>query len=230
MKRFFYRPVLEIIEKRRNSIEQKVNAAKIMNEDAEALQHQYEGRLAEWEREKQESRESLQQEVHEERKRLFEQLTNELAIEREKAKVIEQRRQIEQQQHYQEMAFAQGARFAAKLLQDVAAPELERRLIDLLITQLSQLPEQRAAALREACQVPLDRIQISSAFEVSEDQQQKLNQALQKFCDSTIPVEYEKNDGLLAGVRITMGSWILRINLQDELSGFAALSHYGTDV
>ena len=230
MKRFFYRPVLEIVEKRRNSIEQMVDAAKKMNEDAEALQQQYEGRLAEWEREKQKSRENLQQEVHEERKKLFEQLASELSAEREKAKVIEQRHQTEQQQHYQEMAFAQGARFAAKLLQDVATPELELRLIGLLITQLSQLPEDQAAALRKACQLPLDKIQINSAFEVSEKQQQKLNQALRKFCDLAIPIEYEQNDRLLAGVRVTLGSWILRINLQDELSGFAALSHYETDI
>jgi F-type H+-transporting ATPase subunit b len=230
LKRFFYRPVMRIIEKRRKSIDEKISAAEKTNQEAKSLQQQYEGRLTEWEREKQKSRESLQQELQAERKKLLDQLARELDAEKEKAQIVEERRKQEQLQHYQETAFSQGARFAAKLLKDLASPELEARLITLLISRLSNLPEMKVAALSKACKAPLDKILVSSAFDINDTQKEELNKVLQKICENTIPLEFSNDSELLAGVRISMGSWILRINLQDELSGFAALSQHETDI
>ena len=37
--------------------------------------------------------------------------------------------------------------------------------------------------------------------------------------------DFEQDSELLAGVRITIGAWVLGANLQDELKGFAELAH-----
>ncbi|WP_455217710.1 F0F1 ATP synthase subunit delta [Kaarinaea lacus] len=225
LKRFLYRPVMEIIEKRRNNIEDSLNQAKKLHSEAELQQQQYENRLADWEREKQHARDQLAEELQVERNKLFQQLNTELTNERQKAAVIEQRQQIEMQQHLQEKALTQGARFAAKILHSVASVEVQNKLIEMLLTQLAQLPEEHITSLQHNCKKPMDKIIISSAFVINTEQQQALRQALQKFCDPDIDIEYNQDAELIAGLRVTLGSWVLRLNLQDELSGFAALSH-----
>lgn len=228
LKRFLYRPVLNIIEKRRADIDQTLNDAKKMHADATALQQQYEGRLVDWEQEKQHEREKLQHELQQERTKLFDQLKLDLTNERKKAEIIQQRQQTTQQQHYQEKAVNQGARFASKILRDLATPELQQQLFLLMIKQLSHLPEERLSSLRQTCSQPMEQISVNSAFPLNNDQKTQLQNALWKFCESSIPINYEQNNDLLAGLRISLGSWVLRMNLQDELSGFAALSHEQT--
>lgn len=225
LKHYFYRPVLDIIDKRRNEIEQTLNAARKQHEDADILQKQYENRLDDWEREKQKLTESLQQEIQAEREKLLKKINTELADERKKSAVVELRHQAELQQQYQEEAITQGARFASKLLQAVVTPELEKKLFELMIKQLSQLHDDRIETLRQTKLKSLDKIIVQSVFKLNQEQQQQLELLLNKFFDQPIPVEFEQAPALLAGLRISLGAWILRMNLLDELNGFAALSY-----
>ena len=136
---FLYRPVLDIIKKRQDNIEQIQQEANLKFANAEALQQEYEGRLTDWEHEKQQKREVLQQEIQEERQKRMEQITTELKNERKKAEVIEQRLKTEQQNHYLEQATLRAARFASKFLSAVASPELESKMVDILIKDLTSL-------------------------------------------------------------------------------------------
>jgi F-type H+-transporting ATPase subunit b len=38
-------------------------------------------------------------------------------------------------------------------------------------------------------------------------------------------VQFEQDSELMAGVRISIGAWVLGANLRDELEGFSALAH-----
>ena len=222
---FLYRPVLDIIKKRQDNIEQIQQEANLKFANAEALQQEYEGRLTDWEHEKQQKREVLQQEIQEERQKRMEQITTELKNERKKAEVIEQRLKTEQQNHYLEQATLRAARFAYKFLSAVASPELESKMVDILIKDLTSLDEDQIASLRQSCHLPLDKIIICSAYPLKEEQLQALEKALQLLCDQSIPAEYQQDTALIAGLRITLGSWVLRMNLQDELSSFSTLHH-----
>ena len=51
LKRFFYKPVLDIIARRKADIEETVAKAQTLQSNAENLEHQYESRLADWEKE-----------------------------------------------------------------------------------------------------------------------------------------------------------------------------------
>lgn len=225
LKRFLYRPVLDVLEKRRSRVEQTLQEAKDLRAAAEDLQQQYEGRLTVWENEKRHARESLQQEVQAEKDKLFEQLKLDLNRERKKAAVIDQRHQAEILHSYQKIAFDQGARFAAKLLAAVTGPELENRLFDLFIKKLNGLSEENTRTLQQACEGPLEKIEVCSSYPLSNAQRQKLEQTLEKLCKPSIPVEYKQDTELLAGLHMTLGAWILHMNIRDELSGFAELSH-----
>jgi len=225
LKRFFYKPVLNVIARRRRSIEKSLNDANSLHEDAEALRDQYENRLAEWEKERQAAHTSLDKEIETERARRMEALRTMLDEEREKARVIEQRRLEASRLRDEETALAQGAQFSTRLLSVAAGPELEQRLLDLLLKELSSLAPERLSTLRAAADKTADRILIASAYLLDDAARLSLERTLASVLAVTPPFHYEQDKDLLAGLRVTMGAWVLRANLQDELKSFTELAH-----
>ncbi len=225
LKRFLYRPILSILEKRREKIKQSLSEATYQHTQAIALEQQYKDRLDTWEHEKLQLREALQQEIQNERTQKLEQLQTELKCEREKAAVIEQHQQEEILRQYQQKAHEQGARFTTKLLNAVASKELESRLFNLLIETFDNMDEERQLSLLDACKTSSDAITVTSAYTLSETQRQQLEQKICTVQEQTVTFKYCQDEKLLAGLRIVIGAWVLSINLQDELSGFVELAH-----
>ena len=63
LKRFLYRPILQAIEERKARIEKNLAAAKARQMEAEALEQQFQKRLADWENEKQKLRAEVTEEI-----------------------------------------------------------------------------------------------------------------------------------------------------------------------
>jgi len=225
LQHFLYKPVLAVIARRRAGIEQSLDDAKKMRSEAEELQHKYEGRLSDWERERQQAHARLQQEIETERQRLEQALREALSEERKKAEVAEQRRQRDSLRKAEQTALQHGAEFTARVLEAAAGPELEAKLLALLLSELRQLPEERLARLRNGLAGPTAEIPVSSAFPLSEDQRQRLEQALAGIARPDATLRFSEDTELLAGLRITIGAWVLGVNLRDELKGFAELVH-----
>ncbi len=225
LKRFLYKPVLDVIARRRAGIDKTLADAETLHTDAEQLQRQYEGRLADWDRERQQVRETLAREIEAERTRKMAELQAAIEQEREKAHVTETRRQADARRKIEETALAQGARFATRLLEQAAGPDTEARLVELVIAELSRLPPERITALRNSYGKMPEAIVVVSAFPLADDQRQRLEQALATVSSPDIPLRFEQDSELLAGARITIGAWILAANLRDELRGFAELDH-----
>jgi F-type H+-transporting ATPase subunit b len=228
LKRFLYQPVLDVIARRRAGIEKALADAETRRTEAASLQQQYEGRLAEWDRERQQAREALARELDAERSRKLVELQTTLEQEREKVRVAEERRQADAVRKLEETALLHAARFTTRLLQQASGPDLEARLADLAITGLTALPAERIADLRNSHGKPPGAIRVTTAFPLADGQRQRLEQALASIADPDIPRQFEQDSALLAGVRISIGPWVLGVNLQDELQGFMELAHAET--
>jgi len=119
----------------------------------------------------------------------------------------------------------QGAQFTARLLTTAAGPELEQRLSDLFMQELAALSPEQIEVLRAAGNKAPDKIQIASAYPLNDAARQLLEQSLGTALEISGPFHYEQDKALLAGLRINVGAWILRANLQDELKSFVDFAH-----
>ena len=225
LKHFLYKPVLDVIARRRAGIEKTLADAKAHHEEAEKLQQQYEGRLAAWEQERQQARNKLAEEIDAERNEKLTKLQVELEQQREKARAADARRQADAMRKIEETALEQGAHFATRLLEQAAGPDTETRLIALLIDELQQLPEERVTALRNNIAKTAEVIKVATAYPLDEQQRQALEQVLAMITTDNTPIQFKQEAALLAGVRIIIGAWILGANLRDELAGFRDLNH-----
>lgn len=225
LKRFFYQPLLDVIARRRGRVEKTLSDARALQDQAEALKARYENRLSEWETERQTAHAALDRDIQGERANRLAGLQGELAGEREKARVAEQRSAETARLQAEQAALAQGARFATRLLSLAAGPELEQRLAMLLVEELGSLPPATQEALRAAAGRTADGIVVTSTLPLDEATRHALEDTLGAILATSAPVRYEQDKALLAGLRVTVGARVLRANLQDELQAFSELAH-----
>lgn len=225
LKRFLYRPVKDVLERRRQRVEETTARAERLHTEAEAMRTQYEARLGDWEAERQHAREKLQDELREERARQLAALHQELDKEREKSRILETRRCEEAARKMEQDALGLGGRFAGRLLAQAATPELEAQLLKLLVEELPALPPARREQLDAVFAEQAPPVQVSSAFALSADQRRTLQEVLSAVVDRPLECRFEEDPDLLAGLRVKLGPLVLRANLQDELQFFSGAPH-----
>lgn len=217
---FFYRPVAAVIEQRRQGIETSLQHAREMLSNAEGMQRQYEARLGDWEAEKRRKRETWASELAAERARQLETFRQTLEAERQQTEVLEQRRLRSREMELEKTALALGGRFAARLLERLAGPELEARLVDIFIDDLSEVPEEQwqrvAAAFSDT---PVEAC-LSSAFPLAEAQRAGLRQAVNAQLGRPVDCQFLEDGTLISGIRFELGPLSLGANVRDELAFF----------
>ncbi|MDX2481591.1 MAG: F0F1 ATP synthase subunit delta [Desulfuromusa sp.] len=225
LKHFLYKPVLDVIARRRAGIEDRLAEAQHLHDEADTLKGEYENRLTDWEHERQQGKAALAQELSEERVRQMKVLQTTLAEEREKTQVAELRQRAKTAREIEHHALQQSAQFATRLFTLAAGPELETSLFDLLVDNLSSLSSDQIAVLNTQWGEQPEIIMVASAYPLAENRRQRLEEALTEVTGLSVPINYEQIPDLLAGLRVTIGAWVLHVNLCDELKGFAEFAY-----
>lgn len=225
LQRLFYKPLLEVISRRKQFIDQSLADAKTMQQQAEEQRSLYENRQKLWEQEKQAALAALHQQIDAERRAQMARLDTDLEQERQKINVTLQRQQRELQRQAEKQALQNGARFAGMLLKQSASPELEARLFTMLLDNLKTLPEACKLCLQMVGTKKSVPIKITSAYPLTDELRQQLEQKLGSLITSQINFQYHQDAELIAGLRMDIGAWVLNANLQHELMGFAEIAN-----
>lgn len=225
LQRLFYKPLLEVIAKRKQFIDQSLIDAKNLQQQAEQQRSLYENRQKLWEQEKQAATATLHQQFEVERRTQLDKLNAELEQERQKAKVTLSKQQQELQQQAEKQALQNGAKFAGMLLRQAASAELEARLVTLLMDHLTTLPEACKLCLTLLGTKKSVPIKITSAYPLSAEMRQQLEQKLDALISSPLNFQYHQDETLIAGLRMDIGAWVLNANLQHELIGFTEIAN-----
>lgn len=227
LKRFLYRPVLDVLARRRAAVERDLATAQEGKARAAELQGQFEQRLADWGKEKAALRATLDTELAGERERQMQALQARLADERARQASQEAHRQSDLRHELENRAIANAGHFTAALLTRVADAALEARLLDLLLDDLARLPPEQVAGLRATADTASVRGKVASAFPLADAQRTRLTEALANALGRPIELAFAEDSTLVAGLRVTIGAWQFKANLADELAFFANDANHG---
>ena len=226
LKRFFYRPVLATIEARRAENAKIIEDAQTLRREAQGLKSEYEARLAAVDKEATAARLKLDGEIASARTKRLAALEAELAGERKRREAVEARQSAEQALVLERQAVAVAARFAARLLERLAGPELEARLVDLALDDLDSLPSDKLETLRAALREPRVHIRVVTAYPLDAARRAAIARSLEGLAGRATTPEFSEDAVLKAGICIMAGAWVLMANLRDELGFFTeALEH-----
>jgi len=227
LKHFFYRPVLAVIETRRAENEKSLVQADTLRSEAQSLKDEYANRLEAWERERVAAKARLDEEISAARAARLAALEGEITQERKRREALETRARSDRQQTLERQAVTIAARFAARLLERLAGPELEAKLVDLALSELVTHPPDKLEALRAALREPGVRVKVVTAYPLGETRRSAFAQAFSQLASRPIAPLFAEDPVLRAGTCVMAGSWVLMANLRDELSFFSEMFDHG---
>lgn len=226
LKRFLYHPVRAAIEARREAIDKDIAAAETQHQKADELKQRYEHRLADWETEREKARAHLDSELDAEREKRLQALEAEIKGRQERARVLAERETRLRDQAERERAQARAGEFLRRLLGSLAGPELQARLVERLLGGMDKLPADRLAAGREAWHSGDETPCITTAFPLDEPARKALLEQLGGSLGKPgAEPEFKEDEALVAGIRLEFGSWLLSMNLRDEMDLFRDAEH-----
>jgi len=227
LKRFFYSPVLAVIEARRAATAKTIADAEAVRRDAAGLKSEYQTHLAELDNERASAKARIDEDIAAERGRLLAALEAEIAEERSRRQTLEARERSELELAMERKAMAIAARFAARLLERLACPELEAKLADLALSELNAERPDKLEALRTALREAGGSIKVVSAYPLDETRRAAFTRTLSALAGRELVLRFGEDAVLKAGVCIMAGSWVLMANLRDELNFFAGTFDHG---
>lgn len=228
LKRFFYRPVLAVIEARRAETAKTITDAESVRRAADELKSEYQAHLAKVDTERAAATARLGAEISAERARRLAAVVAEIAEERKRRDGLEAREKREVELALERRAMAIAARFATRLLERLAGPELEAKLADLALSELNVEGSDKLEALHVALQDPGVSVEVVSAYVLDETRRAAFTAALGNLAGRALAPRFAEDTALRAGVCIMAGSWVLMANLRDELGFFTtAFEHAG---
>ncbi|ATG90608.1 F0F1 ATP synthase subunit delta [Methylomonas koyamae] len=222
LQRFLYRPMLALLDARQQRISEQTERAEQLQAEAEALQSQYQARLADWQQQQEAARRALDEELAQLRSSELAALQKTLADEEAKFRVRNQAATATREAALVREAAGKAYAQTAAMLQRLASPALTSAIVDIFLEDLRQLPEPEQAALHKAAAglITASAVEIASAHALSNAEQVGLTQTLSAASGQALSFKFATDPALIAGVRAVVGECQLHANLADELAFF----------
>jgi F-type H+-transporting ATPase subunit b len=227
LKRFLYRPILAVVDRRRAESEKVLVDAEARRREAEALKTEYEARLTEAARQRDLALARLDEEIAAERTRRLDAVIAEADADRQRRQTLAARDAGEREAALERQAMAVAARFAGRLLDRLAGPELEAKLVDLMLDDLAAATPDRLEIMRAALQEAGANVDVASAHPLDDARRSAIATALAGIAGRPLQPAFRQDSALTAGLRISAGSWVLMANLRDELAFFSEPVEHG---
>ena len=222
LKRFFYKPVLAVLDKRRATIEAETSEAARLKEEADALVSQYQARMRDWEQEREKLRHDLDGEIASEREKRMAALKKSLSEEADAARVRETKTRTDREASI--AASARGEAFSAvgALLTRLASPCLTSTIVAVFLEDLASLGEAERRELEQAVAhlAPEHKVEVASAHPLSTAEQASVATALGKAVGHEVNTSFKLEPDLLAGMQVSAGECLLSADLASELAFF----------
>ena len=227
LKRFFYRPVLAVIEKRRAASEKIITDAEAQHHEAEALKGDYEQRLAQFAKERELAMAKLDEEIAAERERRLAAVEFEATADRQRRRMLDARETSEREAAMAREAVVIAGRFASRFLERLAGPELETRLVDLALAELQTVSPEKLADLRTALRDPATSIKVVTVYPLDAARRAAFAAVLGGLAGRELTPQFQEDATLKSGLCLMAGAWVLMANLRDELNFFTSAVEHG---
>jgi len=227
LKRFFYRPVLAVIEKRRAASEKIISDAEAQRRAADMLKGEYEQRLTQFAKEREVAMARLNEEVAAEREQRLVAVEAEANADRRRRQMLEAREASEREEAMAREAVAIAGRFASRFLERLAGPELETKLVDLALAELNATTPEKLADLRTGLRDPATGIKVVTVYALDAARRATFAAVLGRLAGREVLPQFQEDAALKSGLCLMAGSWVLMANLRDELNFFTSAVEHG---
>ncbi|RMA97238.1 F0F1 ATP synthase subunit delta [Hydrogenothermus marinus] len=219
LKKLLYKPVISVLKKRKEYIDTKIREAEEAQAKVEKLKQEYEKLLQDIENIKKAKLAEITKQVEEEKEKLYKQMKAELDAEREKFLESLQIEKKEVINEIKEFIINYSLQFVSKILVKVSDENLHKNLFKLALEAIENLPDEDKKSISEELKHQ-KFILIETAYPLTEEEKNKLKDLIKKEFGIEVSIKEEEKKDLIAGVSIHIGSKLIDLSLEGQLSVF----------
>lgn len=219
LKYFLYDRIIEAMDKREEAIRNRLEEAESKRKEAEQEAESYRRKNEEIDHERSEMLNQARQDAEEERKSLVKKAREEVeeirqrwheSVQREKGAFLRDLRKLAAEQVYD---------ISRRTLEDLADAELEQRLVEVFLSEIQKMPDEKKHTLAEAIRNQGNRATIKSGFELSGRLRRKTTDAVRGSLSEKAQVAYETVSGMIMGIELKSGGEKVAWSLESYLTG-----------
>ena len=218
LKRLLFRPVRNILEKRRDIIRETVARAERIEKEALELKERHQQELRKLEELKVRMVDEMKAGVLEERRTLLSAAEKEAALEIEKAMALFEMDKTRFEAELRDRVVATVSVFSANLLQGIADKELHRGIWRRFLNEMEGISRDIAARGMHDEEVT---IELASAFPLGEEELGALQGAMEKELSRKVTIHQTIDGTLIAGVKLRSRDMVYDSSLSGQVSAFA---------
>ncbi|RMG40288.1 MAG: hypothetical protein D6725_03655 [Planctomycetota bacterium] len=226
LKRFLYGPILAAMERRERSIEERLEAARRLRDEAERERAALEADRAKWDAQKAQ----LLQEARQEAARLRDRLVAEVRadVEQQRARWLESLRRERETlvRQLREVVAETALRTAESILRELADVSLQDRMLQKLLEHWRTRPEAERSRLQNLLRQRDRPVVVRTAFAVDPAQRDEWTRRLAEITGERTAVEFVTDPELVCGLELHANgyklSWAVGDALQDVRERIAA--------
>lgn len=213
--RVLYRPLKNIMDKRRRLVMDDVDRAIRTKEEAVSLKERYERLMAGIEEFKRTEMERAVKEAEEAKREIIDAAKREAFQEKEKATAIIGSERAEMMGRVIEDAAEISAGLAARLMEPLADEDLHKKLVRMMADELERHPPARPQGAARA-----GKATVSSAYPLAPGERRELESLLGEQFGPELRIEHAHDPGLMAGVRLWVDGQVMDASLKGQLAYF----------
>jgi F-type H+-transporting ATPase subunit b len=218
LKRLLYRPIREILQKRRDLIRETIEKAENMKKEALELRRRHEEEMKKLGELQSEMMEKMKSEVMEEKKRLMGEAEKEATTRIEKATALLAVEKTEFESELKEKAVETVSIFSSNILRDIADEELHRGIWRRFHGELERISREIADRGLKDETVNLELV---SAFPVPAEELAAIRREMEKYLSRKVMINSSVDGSLIAGLRMKSHDMIYDSSLSGQINAFA---------
>ncbi|MEW6585836.1 MAG: F0F1 ATP synthase subunit delta [Nitrospirota bacterium] len=219
LRRILYKPIREIMEKRRGMIEKNIREAEAIRKAADDLREKYEQEMSGLTEERKRMLEKIQEELSEEKKRLIDKAEKEASgiIEKEKALFEADKRRAESA--LKERAVDTVCLLASNIFRDLSDPEFHKAIFRKLEGQIEKVAPN---VVEDKIGDEALSVDVSSAYKLTEEEMRKIRETVEAATRRRVSIKATVDAGLIAGAKIRMLDMAYDFSISGQIESLRA--------
>ncbi|MBK3333277.1 hypothetical protein GWK41_09360 [Persephonella atlantica] len=222
LKKLLYNPVISVLKKRKNYIDQKIREAEEAQSKVEKLKQEYQQLLKEIEETRKSKIAQITKEVQQEKERLYEEMKKELDAQRQKFLDSLEAEKREVLNQLKEETVRYSLAFVSKLLSQLSDKNLHTRLFKLAMEGIRSINPEEIDNISDELK-ERNVITVETAYPLTEKDLQKLKDVVKNIFGVDVVVKTEERKELIAGVKIHIASKMIDSSLEGQISVYENL-------
>ena len=220
MKRYLYKPILDMIDAREKKIAGQLADAKATKSEAKAEQDEFNKKNQVFDQQKKDLMDKAIAEAGVQSQKLLAEAKNNARALQDKLEKAAEDQQADVNHQMEKETEKEVFAITKKVLADLADVDFEAQSVHTFIKRINGIKETEKATFIKALHSASGPILVQSAFDLPEKQQTEIKSAVTKMLGSQPSFEFKTAPGLIGGIELTTKGYTLGWSIAAYVNSF----------